>query len=120
MPPLATVRDHLVIEYSRFLLQDEARLHNAGDLEPSELKSWDTEPDVRPEWTVVVTGITRPDSPRVRLSSVTAAMTPHVLDLAKPGPHHLRAALRTTIDDENLDDYESDIIEERLLQLWPL
>lgn len=84
-----------------------------------ELESWDSEPVPRPGWTVVATGITQPDSPSVRLSSVTAAMTPHVLRLAKPGPHHIRAALRTTTDVENLDEYESDIIEEWLIQLWP-
>lgn len=147
MPPLATIRDHLVIEYSRFVLQDEARLHNAGDLEPAgtapwrmvagpggaifhsesndreiaiTLEAWQGEPQALPEWPVVATGITRPGSSGVRLASVTAAMTPNVLRLVKAGPHHIRAALRTTTDHENVDEYESEIVEEWLIQLWPL
>jgi hypothetical protein len=34
-------------------------------------------------------------------------------------PHHIRAFLHTTIDHDNTEEYETDIQEHWLVQLWP-
>ncbi|CAM3685682.1 hypothetical protein KIPE111705_20530 [Kibdelosporangium persicum] len=148
MPPTTVVNDHIVIEYSQFQLQDSAGFHQAGALDvdatspwrvvagrggarfhsdsndrdvPVRLEAWDVEPD-KPDtsWQTVAQGIIEPDSAEIGLRQVTGEPTEQQLTLVKTGPHHIRASLRTTLDTDNEEEYETDIQEEWLIQLWPV
>jgi hypothetical protein len=145
--PTSVVNDQIVIEYSQFQLQDSAGFHQAGALEvdaaspwrmvagrggarfhsesndrevPVRLEAWDTEPDpAATSWQTVAEGVVDSDSSEIGLRRVTGEPTGQQLTLTKAGPHHIRASLRSTIDTENDDEYETDIQEEWLIQLWP-
>jgi hypothetical protein len=141
----SVVDDVIVVEYGQFQLQDSAGFHQAGALEvdhsvhwrmvaglggarfhsdsndrriPVRLEVWENEPPPGP-WPVVAESVLRPESAEVRLRSVTGGMTDHSVTLAKAEPVHIRASVRSAIDETD-HDYETDIQEEWLVQLWPV
>lgn len=145
---MRAVDDSIVVEYSQFLLEDLAGRHLAAQLPvdrksrwrmvagpggalfhsdspdrqvPVRLELWHSEPTDDPSepWQSAADGVLQPDSRRLRLCSITGAMTPHVLLLETTRPHHIRAYLHASLDPENPEGYETDIQEHWLLRLWP-
>ncbi|MEU4672615.1 hypothetical protein AB0F91_32720 [Amycolatopsis sp. NPDC023774] len=143
---LAAIDSSITVEYGQFVLQEipmsrtaltvgEPRgdwlvlggaggllLHSAGnDHDPAvRVELWDTEPPAAPgEWDQVVT-VACDLADQVRLQSVTAALSPDVLTLSRPGPHHARVHEGGRAATAELGEGTfAEGVERWLIQLWP-
>ncbi|MEV4599856.1 hypothetical protein AB0K15_20960 [Amycolatopsis sp. NPDC049253] len=143
---LGAIDSSITVEYGQFVLQEipmsrnalgvgEPRgdwlvlggagglmLHSAGNAhDPAvRVELWDTEPPAaHGEWDQVVT-VACDLADQVRLQSVTAAMSPDVLTLGRPGPHHARVHGGGRAATAKLDEGTfAEGVERWLIQLWP-
>lgn len=143
---LGAIDSGITVEYGQFVLQEISMnrsalsvgeptgdwlvvggaggllLHSAGnDHNPAvRVELWDTEPPAaHGEWDRVVT-VACDLGEGVRLQSVTAAMSPDVLTLARSGPHHARVHGGGRAATAELGEGTfARGAERRLIQLWP-
>ncbi|WP_103352193.1 hypothetical protein [Amycolatopsis sp. CA-128772] len=147
MPTLVTAIDDTVeVEYGQFLVQEIPMtrnvltlpvprgdwfavggpggllLHSAGtDHHPAvRLELWDADPLPRPgEWDRVVE-VACDLGDLVRLQSVTAARSPQVLTISRPGPHRARVHSGRRVAAAELGEGSFAAgVEGWLVQLWP-
>lgn len=147
MPTLVTAIDDSVdVEYGQFLVQEIPMgrsplsldvptgdwlavggpggllLHSAAtDHHPAvRLELWDADPLPRQgDWDRVVE-VACELSDQVRLQSVTAAQSPKVLAIARPGPHRARVHSGRRVEAAELGEGAfAEGVEGWLVQLWP-
>ncbi|MEV8612585.1 hypothetical protein AB0383_32440 [Amycolatopsis sp. NPDC051373] len=91
-----------------------------ADKQAVRVELWDAEPPAAyGEWDQVL-AVVCDLADQVRLQSVTAAMSPDVLTLARPGPHHARVHEGGRAATAELAEGTfAEGVERWLIQLWP-